>query len=403
MNLKKLIPLYVGAAMGPIGAFGIVTVLPVMAKSWSVEFATASFAITLYMIPFIAIQIFSGTVAQLYDVRKTLLFGFLLYAVGAVLSGLSSSIEFFLVFRIISGIGAGFLTPVIMGLIGEIVPEDHMGKAIGMLGVAYTAGVTLGPFLSGVIDVHLGWSWFFYFLAAVALITGLLYFISSEPTDAKVPVKNKEAARVFDIVPVLKKALHEPGVLYTSFAAFFLFMAYIGVMTFTADYLKSTLHLASDRVGTVLSVTGFSGIIVSPLAGFVGDRIGRKKVFLIGTAIAILAIFLMILTPFSFGRYLILFLLLGIGAATAWTSLNTMAVQLSSSLRQPVTSVYNSIKFTGYALAPAVFALLYTPFKLNAVLMGCIIAVIFSSVLAIVHKREPAQSKTLTKGHSTTT
>jgi MFS transporter, ACDE family, multidrug resistance protein len=378
LDLKRLIPLYIGAAIGPMGGFGIVAILPVLAQDWNVPFSTASVAITFYMIPFIIIQIFSGSIAQLFDVRRTLLFGYLLYAVGAILSGWATGLGTFLAYRIVQGVGAGFLTPVIMALIGEMVPARHMGKAIGMLGVAYTIGVTLGPFISGMIEVHLGWSWFFYFLSFLALAAGVSYAAISQPVVRTV----KASARIGDVLPLLKRALGEPGVIGTSFAAFSLFLAYVGVMTFTADYLKSDFGLTSDKVGTMLSVTGLSGIFMSPLAGFMGDRWGRLRVFLLGTALAAAAVAMMYLSGFTYFRYLFFFLLLGIGAATAWTSLNTMAVELSSSLRQPVTSVYNAIKFSGYAAAPAVLAAIYAPFRLGAVQLACISAIVVAMGLA---------------------
>jgi predicted MFS family arabinose efflux permease len=378
LDLKKLIPLYLGAAMGPMGGFGIVTILPVLAQSWSVAFGTAAAAITLYMVPFIVIQIFSGAIAQIFDVRKTLLFGFGLYTVGAVLSAMAPDLWTFLLFRVFQGIGAGFLTPIIMALIGELVPEHHLGRAIGLLGVAYTVGVTLGPYLSGVIEVHLGWRWFFHFQAAVAALAGTLYWIN-RPEAAE---RTHPSGRLLAILPVLRRALAQPGVLATSFAAFSLFLAYIGIMTFTADHLKTSLHLPSDRVGTLLSITGFSGIIVSPIAGYLGDRLGRIPVFLGGTAVVLLAILPMRLVPFDFTRHLGFFLVLGIGSATAWTSLNTMAVRLSTTLRQPVTSLYNAIKFSGYALAPVAFSVIYKPYRLQGVLVGCMAAVLAAAGLA---------------------
>lgn len=363
--------------MGPLGGFGIVTILPVMARSWSVPFSTAATAITAYMIPFIIIQIFSGSIAQLYDVRRTLLSGFALYAAGAILCGLSPSLAIFLVFRIFQGIGAGFLTPVIMALIGELVPEKDVGKAMGLLGVAYTIGVTFGPFISGVIEVRLGWPWFFYFIAMLSLISAISYRLTSTPAQ-KTP---KTSTRITDTLPVLAKAIRTPGVRWISFAAFSLFLAYIGIMTFTADYLES-LSLPSDKIGTILSVTGLSGIIVSPVAGLLGDRLGRLKVFFAGAFIAAMAVALMAAVSFSFVNYLVFFLILGTGAATAWTSLNTMAIQMSSSMRQPVTSIYNAIKFSGYALAPPVLSLLYAPFTLLAVQITCIAAIVIASFLA---------------------
>jgi len=172
--------------------------------------------------------------------------------------------------------------------------------------------------------------------------------------------------------------------MFISFAAFNLFICFIGIMVFTADHLRTNLGLPSDKVGFLISITGFSGIAASPVAGFLGDRFGKKNVFLGGTAIAFISLAIMSIIKYSYPAYLTLFLILGIGTATAWTSLNTMGVQLSSALRKPVTSVYNAIKFSGYAFAPVVLALLYGPFHLRAVQFGCMGALIISSTLAVI-------------------
>jgi ACDE family multidrug resistance protein len=361
-----------------MGGIGIVTLLPVLARSWAVEFSTVSLAITFYMAPYILIQVFSGSIAQFFDVRKILIFGFVVYALGGLLCGLSPNLWALLLSRVIQGAGAAFLTPIIMALIGELVPQQHVGKAIGLLGLAYTAGVTLGPLISGLIEIHFGWPWFFYFLAILSLMAGLLYGISCE----SIQREQDKQGKLLAILHLLKHALIYPGVLYLSFSAFSLFIAYIGIMTFTADHLKSNLSLQSDQIGSLLSVTGFSGIIVSPIAGFLGDRLGRRNVFLGGAVIALLSIALMASVTYSYLIYLIFFLTFGTGAATAWTSLNTMAVQIHPSLRKPVTSLYNAIKFTGYALSPVILSIVYEPFRLRAVQLGCIGAIMISSFLA---------------------
>jgi len=371
-----------------MGGIGIVPLIPVFAGDWSVEFGTAALAITFYMAPYIFIQIFSGSIAEIFDVRKTLLFGFATYALGGLLCGLSPNLWALLGSRVVQGVGAAFLTPIIMALIGELVPARQVGKAIGILGLAYTVGVTLGPLISGWIEVRYGWPGFFYFLAVLSVVAGVLYGISSEVTRRE----KDEHAGLLAIFPVLRQALVQPGVLYLSFSAFSLFIGYIGIMTFTADHLKSNLNLPSDQIGAVLSVTGFSGIIVSPIAGFLGDRLGRRNVFLGGTVIALTAIALMACVTYSYSTYLVLFLVLGTGAATAWTSLNTMAVQISVSLRKPVTSVYNAIKFTGYALSPVILSVIYGPFHLRAVQFGCMGAVVISSFLAPMAKAQPQKA-----------
>ena len=140
---------------------------------------------------------------------------------------------------------------------------------------------------------------------------------------------------------------------------------------------RALSHSSCRRV----SITGLSGIIVSPVAGLLGDRFGRQMVFLAGTTILLMAIILMLVLPYSLNTYFILFLVLGAGSATAWTSLNTMAVQVSASMRKPVTSVYNATKFAGYGAAPAVLSLVYGAYHLTAVRYACLAAVALSSLL----------------------
>ncbi len=152
-------------------------------------------------------------------------------------------------------------------------------------------------------------------------------------------------------------------------------------MTFTADFLKFSVKLPSDKIGMLLSMTGFSGIIISPVAGFFGDRYGRTLVFIIGAMISIVSINCMVFVEYSYFIYMILFLAFGTGAATAWTCLNTMAVENSPQLRKPVTSVYNTFKFSGYALSPVILSFVYHPLGLSAVQIGCVLFIVISILL----------------------
>lgn len=73
--------------------------------------------------------------------------------------------------------------------------------------------------------------------------------------------------------------------------------------------------------------------------------------------------------------------LFGAGAATAWTSLNTLAVQIVPDLRKPVASLYSCVKFSGYALAPLVLSLIYVPFSISGVRLACIACILISLFL----------------------
>jgi len=377
VNFKRLLPIYLGATIGPLGGVGIITLLPVLAKVWNISIQWISLTITLYMVPYIIFLLFSGSIAHIFNTRKTLLFGFGVYALGGLLSGFSPSLGALVAARFIQGFGAAFIAPIVMALVGEMVNPRHLGKAMGLLGVMYTVGVTMGPLISGVLEVSFGWPWFFFFLTALALAVGAFYWATSTEAGKT----EMGSGRISDALVLIKKSYSYADLRFVSFAAFSLFLGYIGLMTFVADHLKISFYLSSDRIGFILSMTGFFGILFSPIAGILGDRFGRKPVAYAGMGGTVASIITLVSVEYTYEKYIILFSLFGAGSATAWTSLNTLAVQVVPDLRKPAISVYNSFKFAGYALAPLVFSFLYVPFSLSAVLLGCIACILISLIL----------------------
>ena len=104
MDCKRLLPIYLAAVIGPIGGVGIITLLPVLARSWNISIQWISLTVTLYMIPFIVFQLFSGSIAHIFNTRKTLLFGFGVYSLGGFLSGISSGLETLVAARFVQGV-----------------------------------------------------------------------------------------------------------------------------------------------------------------------------------------------------------------------------------------------------------------------------------------------------------
>ena len=135
LDLRRLIPLYLGAAVGPMGGVGILPLIPVLAGNWSIDFATASLAIPFYMIPFVLGQLFSGSIAQLFDARRALLFGFMVYALGGSLCGLSPVFWALLGGRVVQGVGAAFLA---WGLVRAWRNKPHTHAHVHENGMTHT-------------------------------------------------------------------------------------------------------------------------------------------------------------------------------------------------------------------------------------------------------------------------
>jgi MFS family permease len=356
-----------------------------MAREWGIGIQWMTLAVTVYMIPFVVFQLFAGPIAMIFDTRKTLLFGFGMYALGGFLSAWAPNLGFMVGFRFVQGFGAAFIAPIIMALVGEMGDPKRIGRSMGIMGVMYTCGVTLGPLLSGFLEVYLGWPWFFLFLTALAAVIGILYGATHRIS----PAARKGSGNIAEAFLLVKKSYSYAAVRFLSFAAFFLFIGFIGLMTFMADHLKEAYALPSHRIGFILSTTGFLGILVSPLAGGLGDAWGRERVALGGGAFMVSALLALAFLEYRYETYLLIFALFGAGAAACWTSLNTLAVQMIPELRKPVASVYNCIKFSGYAVAPLVLSPVFGFFSIAGVRWACIGAILISMLLISRIRKAP--------------
>jgi len=358
----------------------MVTLVPALSGVYGVPVGAVALAITTYMVPFALAQLFSGSISHNLGGRRTALIGYAIFIAGSLASAAAPTFALFLLFRFVQGLGAAFLFPILMALVGEVVAPERLGRAIGAFGVTQTLGLTLGPLLAGLMEVHFGWRWFFVLLGAWAFLSAVAFVWLFQP--------ERQAVEQGTMWGIMGRVLREPTVLLLSVAGAGLFFAMVGPYTYLAVWLKSFPALPEDQIGLVLAVAGAVGIPASAVAGRWVDRFGRKPVGLAGLGCYITALCGFAALPYSFTGTMLLAAWLGWSGAVAWTAFNTLAIEVIPALRKPVASIYNAFRFLGYALAPPLLGLVYG--RGNAAAVYLVSAVVVAgSALCIAAIRVP--------------
>ena len=149
-------------------------ILPQMTRGLGVEESQVGFMVGVYALAsaIAAIPLVSATLA--FN-RKTLLMALLIgFAVSNVVVGLSSSYPVIIGARIVGGICAGVMWPMIAAYGTRLVPENMHGRAITVIMSGNTLGISIGLPAMTAIGLAFGWRSVFLVLGAVVAVISVV-------------------------------------------------------------------------------------------------------------------------------------------------------------------------------------------------------------------------------------
>lgn len=391
-----------GALMSAVDSTVVLLALFPMAADLHSDFVTMIWVIIAYLLVNTALVLSFGRLADMYGRKVMYNIGFVIFTIGSGLCGLAPSGLSLVGFRVVQGMGAALLTSNSFAILSEAFPREESGRAFGLMSIVWGIGSVLGIILGGVIITYTSWRWIFLINvpigifgtawaykvlrnvkpegkrgsfdlpAAVSFTTGLLSLLLGISWGLLYSWHDPATITMLALSPIIfilfvvweTRFSKDPILDFTFFrnrnfsfsvvAALLQFLAVFSVNFLLIFYLEGIDGLSALQASYLIIPFAVASAVVGPLGGLLSDRLGFRKVMLMGLALTAVALVLFSrltinTTLFEIG---IIETISGVGLAFFWPS-NTSAIMSSTPpARYGVGSgIMNTFRNTGMILS----------------------------------------------------
>jgi len=312
--------------------------LPSIMRSFSVPLIQVQWVVLIYLLTITVSLLFWGVAAGRLGTGTVYLFGIGVFGAGSLACALAPNLWLLIGARLVEGGGAAMMMASGPVIIRDAFPRSELGKGLGMIGIATSAGLMSGPLISGLLISWFSWRMIFLVNLPVSLIilaSGLYLFrIPGVGNGARSTRQVDGRGALLWAVVVLSFILYAHflpsagwfariiGALWLGLATALFVLAertrksailplhlfgksyyHIGLITAAVSfgslfvvlvllpfYLDLVRGLPANLIGLVMMAVPLSLFVVSPVSGILFDRLGSRILTTAGLAISFVAL-----------------------------------------------------------------------------------------------------------------
>ncbi len=270
------------AALLQLDGTVITVALPSVARGLHVSSSSTATLLSAYFVAYALLLFPGGRLVDRLGARRVALLGLTVFAVGAALGAVASTLGFLIATRVLQGAGAGLVSPAALAGAVSGFPAERRGAALGIWGASAGVANLVGPLLGGLLTVAFGWRAAWWALVPLALASGLA-------------VARHVPSIVHELGERSRRSILNRTVVAAAVTAGLTFAVMIGTFYLAEQYLQRVVGYSALGASAVLVVVALLVGAAAPLAGRLADRNGERLPALAGflaagVGLAILAI-----------------------------------------------------------------------------------------------------------------
>ena len=229
------------------------------------------------------------------DRKRALIFAYLGFMIGTMSSAIVPNTAdphlnyiLFIGTRILTGLTGGLLGGLVMSIVGDVIPLERRGRAMGTITLAFSLASILGmPLTLTLVDFFKNnWHVPFYFVSALSLPIWIIAFRAIPPMNAHMLNRTGAYNRLDTIKAVFSTPQQRSALVFTML----LVLGQFTVISFLTPYNINNVGLQQNDVKYIYLVGGICTVASGMLVGKAVDKFGRFRMFTIFAFISIIPI-----------------------------------------------------------------------------------------------------------------
>jgi EmrB/QacA subfamily drug resistance transporter len=144
--------------------------MPAIGQEFSMDTVLLGWIATAYLLAAAMFLVPFGKLADMHGRKRVFSYGMGLYALASLLCALAPSSAVLIGSRALQGVGSAMIFGTGVAILTSVFPPGERGRALGLNVAATYTGLSVGPFLGGLLTQNLGWRSLFLINVPLGLI-----------------------------------------------------------------------------------------------------------------------------------------------------------------------------------------------------------------------------------------
>src|SRR4051812_25289592 len=345
---RTLLILGVAALAFALAQTTLIPALPELTHALNTDASGVTWTLTGYLVAAAVFTPLVGRLGDIYGKRRMLVIALAAFAAGSVVAALSATLWIVVAGRVIQGVGGGIF-PLCFAIIRDEFPRERVARGIGLLSAVAGIGGGLGLVLGGLLVDRASYHWIFWLGAAMGVAAAIAtqFFVPESPirTPARVDIRGAVVLAIGLVLPLIAisqahtvgwgstrtlvliggglavlafwvalerrtaqpladiATLAKPPVLITNvttlLVGFGMFGSFILIPTLAEAPTATGYGFGVDatRAGLLLLPGSLAMLVLGPLSGVLGSRVGNKIPLALGSALTAVCLGLLAVAP----------------------------------------------------------------------------------------------------------